>query len=875
MNQAAGASDLASAYHEADRDVRLHNSRVGCWLALVLVPLFWGLDWLFYPAWVWELLAIRLLCDVAVAAVLGLLYTPFGRRCIRVLGISWALLPGVAIAAMIALTEGAASTYYAGLNLVMITVCLLMPWTFGEVVITCCITIGLYIAACVIHAGGLGALAWPLMLNRLHFIIATAVICATSSIFTARRRFEEFRLRHELDTRNRELGESYRQLEEMDQLKSEFFANVSHELRTPLTLVLSPIERLLHREPPLPSEAGEALVLAKNNGLRLLRLINDLLEIIRLEEGRLELRKSPLELATFLPGMAEGMRHLAERKGVTLTAEPPGPDAAPLVVQADAGRLEKVLMNLLSNAVKFTPAGGSITVRWERVGDAAHIEVEDTGVGIPARELPRVFDRFRQVDGSSTRKHQGTGLGLALAKELVEQHDGTLSVRSTEDVGTTFTIELPVHEGPAEEPAESSHTAEPAPDPITEASREAERAVQLGVDTEVETKAEDEARGDDVKRVLVVDDEPDMRRFLASILTEEYRVIQAADGETGLEAAREHRPDAILLDMMLPGMDGLDVCRGLRRDETLRDVRILLLTARMDEGTKIEALSRGADDFLTKPFSSIEVRTRLQNLLRTAALQRDLRDRNQELEQTLTELRETESRLIQSEKMNALGSLAAGLLHEINNPLNYTLTALQFALQSAGDDEDLKETLGDIDEGMQRIRDIVSDLRAFAYPERAEQQQPFDVNDAVETAMRFTARSRNGLLVERDLNAPCRALGSRSHITQVLVNLLSNAQRAVEQVKDQRTPCIRVHAERRDGRLIVGVRDNGVGIDPEVRGRVFDPFFTTRDVGEGTGLGLSICHTIIKNHGGSIDVQSEKGRWTEVIFDLPLAETEA
>jgi len=294
----------------------------------------------------------------------------------------------------------------------------------------------------------------------------------------------------------------------------------------------------------------------------------------------------------------------------------------------------------------------------------------------------------------------------------------------------------------------------------------------------------------------------------------------------------------------------------------------------MDEGSKIEALNRGADDFLTKPFSSIEVKTRLANLLRTASLQRDLRNRNRELQNTLEELREAESRLIQSEKMNAIGSLAAGLLHEINNPLNYAMTAVQFALDAAGEDDGLRDILHDIDEGMRRIRDIVTDLRAFAYPEKADQQQPFDLQEAVETAMRFTARDQNGRLIERDLAEPRRVLGSRSHITQVLVNLISNAQHAVEQIDDQRTPRISIRSEPVGDRLRVSVRDNGIGVAPETLPRVFDPFFTTREVGEGTGLGLSICHTIIKNHGGSLEIQSEQGRWTEASFDLPLAGTE-
>src|SRR6185312_16084696 len=194
----------------------------------------------------------------------------------------------------------------------------------------------------------------------------------------------------------------------------------------------------------------------------------------------------------------------------------------------------------------------------------------------------------------------------------------------------------------------------------------------------------------------------------------------------------------VLLDLMLPGMDGLDVCKALKSDPATKNMKIVLLTARVDEQSKLTALERGADDFLTKPFSTVELQTRLSNLLRSAELEEQVRRRNAELETTIKKLQDTEVQLVQSEKMNALGKLSAGLLHEINNPLNFTFMALQMAEQEAGENADLKDTLKDIGQGMTRIRGVISDLRTFAYPTSANDREEFNLEEVLTSAMRLT-----------------------------------------------------------------------------------------------------------------------------------------
>ncbi|HLQ86722.1 MAG TPA: ATP-binding protein, partial [Salinisphaeraceae bacterium] len=322
---------------------------------------------------------------------------------------------------------------------------------------------------------------------------------------------------------------------------------------------------------------------------------------------------------------------------------------------------------------------------------------------------------------------------------------------------------------------------------------------------------------------------------------------------------------------MLPEIDGLEACRLIKQDPELRASRVVLLTARAEEPSKLVALKNGADDFLTKPFSGVEVRTRLRNLLRAAELEKDLQRRNRELEETVAELQQTRDRLIHSEKLNALGRLAAGLLHEINNPLNYTLTALEFAKNDplVESEDDLKEILADIDGGMQRIRGIVKELRAFAYPTKGEQVE-FRLAETTDAALQMLVHETREFEIDNLVESDWIVIGSRNHITQVVINLLSNAFKALRSEALERQGRVTLSAHPKGERLVISVRDNGPGISATTMEHVFDPFYTTAEVGEGMGMGLSVCQTIIGNHGGELQVASKEGEWTEFSFDLAL-----
>ncbi|MGH7971407.1 MAG: response regulator, partial [Limisphaerales bacterium] len=357
-----------------------------------------------------------------------------------------------------------------------------------------------------------------------------------------------------------------------------------------------------------------------------------------------------------------------------------------------------------------------VEVRAERSGNQYTLVVADTGMGIAEKNLPYVFDRFWQADGSSKRKYQGVGIGLALVKELVEVQGGQVTVTSKEGQGTTFTVQLAYEEGknapaPAAEPqAETAPAAANGGGNVTSEEwlanlyRRAELFPAL-------TPLQDSLRPVEALRkgsqptILVADDEPDMLRFLKTQLSTHYHVLEAVDGQQAVEKASQFLPDIILLDMMMPEKDGLQACREIREHTPTQSIPIVLLTARADEETKLASLSAGASDFLTKPFSTTELHVRIKNLVESHHYQSKLSKQNQVLESTIEHLKETETQLVQSEKLASLGRMSAGIIHEINNPLNFAATGL-YTLRNKGkflapdQQSEYAEVLKDVEDGI-------------------------------------------------------------------------------------------------------------------------------------------------------------------------------
>ncbi len=679
----------------------------------------------------------------------------------------------------------------------------------------------------------------------------------------------------ELRRSQSELQDSLKQLQDYDELKSAFFANVSHELRTPLTMILSPIDRLIdaHSE-DLNEDQLSLLRVVQLNGQRLLDLISRLLEFSKLEAGKSQLRLDTVDINFMIEQLVDAAQPLADQRGVCVNLDLD--DTIPQT-GADYERLEIVITNLLSNALKFTPSGGQVEIQSRLAGDHFTVSVQDSGIGIAPENHHRVFERFVQIDGSTSRQYAGTGLGLPLAKEFVELHGGRMHLSSDMDQGALFQFDIPLAEPPANVRSKTTRPFKKAED---------NKFSDLDVmDDERLERANQDAGPTDAPRVLVVDDTPEIRILLIDTLSDRYRVLVAEDGRQGLERALNERPDLIISDVMMPHMDGYEFCQQVKKHSGTRSIPFVMLTAKAEHSMKIEGLEHGADEYLVKPFDSRELVVRARNMLSLRRLTVDLDQRNQELELAMVQLKETQDQLIHSEKMSSLGQLVAGLAHEINNAINAVYNGIQ-PLQKRTDAirdqvlevitvEDTRAKIEKgfakvgvlasvIEEGATRTARIVSDMKTFSHPGN-EAAAPFDLHETLNMCVNLLASQiKNRITLTRDYDADPSLRGPRGQLGQVFMNILTNAQQAIEGEGE-----IHISTREEDDFTVVRIRDNGPGIDPAIISKVFDPFFTTKEPGIGTGLGLSISYGIVNRIGGSIQCQSHVGEGTEFTIRLP------
>ncbi len=451
--------------------------------------------------------------------------------------------------------------------------------------------------------------------------------------------FYRYRIRH-LKAREKELNELVRsrtvqleqqsgKLKEMDKIKSRFFANISHEFRTPLTLIMGPLEQMLTGPRGEDREQKKKMRLMLRNSRRLLGLINQLLALSKFDSGTMKLQAARQNIVPFLKGVLHSFDSLAVQKEVELIFKTEVED---IPLYYDTEKMEEVITNLLSNAVKFTPAGGRITldVKVEKAlsgtegQEYLEVSVSDTGPGIPPENLVHIFDRFYQVDSTYEHHRQGTGIGLAIAREIVELHHGVIEAVSPRDetMGTRFVIRLPMgkaHLKPEEiveslpvPPINKSFLGVRTGGAILQKSPLVAEGIKSTDDAE-EFGKEPEAHEKDI--ILVVEDSPDMREYIRSALEPHYTVMEAKEGEEGLRLAGEIVPDLIICDIMMPGLDGFEVCRTLKNDIATSHIPVILLTAKAAEENIIRGLEIGAADYIIKPFSTKILCARIRNLI--------------------------------------------------------------------------------------------------------------------------------------------------------------------------------------------------------------------------------------------------------------------
>ncbi len=873
---------VRAAFIKYERDVSVVNSRRAAVIAAIFMLVGALLDIVVFPGHFVIFLIIRIICCCLLILIYFDLKRPGETRWGNFVAVWIALLPILSICTMIYFTGGGNSLYYAGLNIVLVGLSLLLRWNFRRSLLMTVICSACYLASVELSSAESD---FRILFNNSYFLFVTSVFVIAGSYFYERLRLSEFALRTEVELSRETVRSQYQRLGELDEAKTRFFANISHELRTPLTIMLGITERLglkLKPDAEVP-EVSEMLGLLEHNGLRLMKLIDDLLDLVRFDTGHADLIFQPTPIKPYFEGLMKSLRHLSEQDSVALnwTCESSHP-----AILLDRDKFDKIVLNLVINSIKFTPSGGSIDVDLLLSDDCLNLSVKDTGVGIPPENLEKIFGRFWQVDTSSTRKFQGTGIGLALVRAVAESLGGTVGVTSQIGGGTNFTITFPIESTTMEERADEGPETGRG---IVAIHRKAAMALPLksGAKPKLQESAGFHAsphigtRESDAKPlVLIADDEPDIRRFLIMQL-DNVEVLEASDGAEALELAKLHHPQIALLDHMMPELDGVEVCRRIRANHATRDTSVIILTARADEKTKLDALQAGASDFLTKPFSTAELGLRLNHQIQMGRFRREMADMNRDLNIALEKIKENEVLMLRNEKLSALGRMSAGIIHEINNPLNYATAGLHalgtFApLLPAKEHHDFEDTLKDIREGIGRVSQIVIDLRQFTYEGKAESLvDPIAPEDIIRRAIRMINHQLGQeLRIELISVNPPQIIGNANQLVQVFINLLQNSIDAIRERKSgdaELEGLIGITISDENGNAMISVRDNGIGIPPEDVNRIFDPFFTSKQVGSGMGLGLSITHQILRNHRATVRVDSRPREFTEIHLLFPSA----
>ena len=812
-------------------ELAIERARLLITSALFIYLGFWVLDLVVAGDQAVRFLIIRLAVSIFYVAGLIALRTRWAGWLAESVVFLGGLASAAGISEMASSLGGYSSNYFVGNMIVIVAAGYFMPWSPRTTSAFLTLAILTYPAFLVPRHGFSREMIAPLF-----FLTGMALFTYVAAAFNQSDRRRDLSLRMRLEEANKEL-------KRVDAAKTRFFANVSHELRTPLTLMLGPVETLRREESD--RERGVLLDSVLTNSRRLLRQVNLLLDSAKLEADQLVLEPTEGDLKGILSELVLASRPHAEGRGLELVTE--GLDRLE-PFSFDVGKIEMVAANLLSNALKFTPSGGRIVVRAVPGTKSSVFEVEDTGPGIPEDQQNLIFERFHQVDTSLSRE-EGTGLGLSLAHELVRLHGGSLSVTSEAGAGSIFRVELPRHvTGIYPERRSQQRRRE---DQMAQVRAETLTAREYKVRSRTETLLADLHRpriGEEVEEhhegpeeaplVLIVDDNVDLRAFLSRQLSKQFRVDTAGDGIDGLKKARDRRPSLIVSDVMMPRMDGYEFCRQLKKDAGLANIPIILVTAKAGSEAIVEGLEIGADDYVTKPFSTEELEARIAAHLRAKETER--------------ELHEKESRLA------AIGQLTSGVVHDVRNALmliqGYSDLARSTAVEG-GSREDLLKDLDEIKGATKRLQRMSSEILDYARGGSELNKAPLPVLGYLKSTLGGLVTHLEGqnieVEIEIDLEEDILVSIDPDRFQRVLENLVFNARDALLEHSGDRS--VLFQAGRRGDSVEIRVADTGPGIAAEIAGRLFEPFTSKKK--KGTGLGLPTVRNLVKAHGGEIRVE--------------------
>lgn len=664
-------------------------------------------------------------------------------------------------------------------------------------------------------------------------------------------------------------------LEQIDKAKTVFFSNVSHEFRTPLTLILSPLEELLNQlKNNLSANEKQHIETAHRNALRLLKLVNTLLDFSRIESGRQQASYALTDMAAYTTNLASNFRSVIEKAGLQLIVKT---DTFIQSVYLDRPMWEKIVFNLLSNAFKYTLAG-SITVELTAEDKFAVLQVKDTGVGIPAEELPHMFERFHRVQQVTGRTFEGTGIGLSLIKELVLLHKGEIDVESEFNKGSVFTVRIPF--GKEHLPQQQITKVNNEEDTLMANMYVEEAGTLLVRENEMENAVT--PGKNDLPLVLVVDDNADMREHIQTVLLQHFNVSTANNGLEALHKIKEQKPALVVSDIMMPVLDGIGLLKEVKANKATAHIPVILLTARAGEESKIVGWETGADDYLTKPFSSKELITRVSSQIRTQQIRTE----------ALMDIAEHKKYAIKLEEMNReltkmneeLTSFAYVSSHDLQEPLRkiqmFSKRILEKEIHALSDEG--KNYFYRMDNAAERMQLLINDLLTYSRTNT--------------TQKRFEKTSLNNLMTEvkQELYEKIMATGTviecealpelkiiRFQFKQLFTNLIANS---IKFAKPGVAPLITIKSELLNGANInapaankekkywhLSIADNGTGFDPRFNEQIFGLFqrLHGRKEYEGTGIGLAIAKKVVENHNGIITAEGKEDVGAIIHIYLP------
>ncbi|HWB63245.1 MAG TPA: ATP-binding protein [Chitinophagales bacterium] len=631
------------------------------------------------------------------------------------------------------------------------------------------------------------------------------------------------------------------QLQEAERVKDEFFANVSHELRTPLSLILAPLESLLsEKNGQSPTQQKQLLQTIHNNAVRLLQMVNGLLDFAKFEAGQLKAEANATDVTALLNSVATDFAPMLKSKQLHLQLEIMQP--VPLLM-LDQYLLERILFNLVSNAVKFTPANGKINISVEWHNTTLILKVRDTGIGIAPDDLKNLFKKFRQVEGSSTRRYEGTGLGLAMVKEFSELMGGGVAAESMPGKGSLFTVEVA---------APLAQNAVAAP--------QAGHTVLSMQYTGIEPRAAEilPAYARLKQKILICEDNTQMGLYIESLLSQFGEVRLAADGEEGLALATAWQPDIILTDVMMPKMDGIELCSAIKNNPATTGITVVLLTALTYRDAMVRGWEARADEYLFKPFHPEELVTRIRSLL---AIKAERKKASEELERKNAALTVSNAEL---------ESFSYSVSHDLRAPLRaiYGYTKIILDDYAENLETDARDMMKKVLDNAEKMGQLIEDLLAFSRAGRKQiTRNPLSMDDlARKTLMEMKEQIKiNNATIAINNMPPAHA--DYNLIAQVYTNLLSNA---LKYSRNNDNPVIELGAIEKDGRPVYYVKDNGVGFDMRYYDKLFGVFQRLHSTTEfeGTGVGLALVQRIISKHGGSIWAESALGQGATFYFTI-------